>query len=102
MGYPGSATHGGFAERSADRVVDAALAWLDSTPQRFFLWVHLYDPHANYEPPPPHQPAPQRSPNPAKVGFLRAVAGSVKLSYAGEVAFCDAPPMSASGDSSAV
>lgn len=41
----------GFAERPADQVVDAALGWLETAPDRFFLWVHFYDPHALYEPP---------------------------------------------------
>jgi choline-sulfatase len=53
------------AERPASAVVDRALAWLEqraaSSPQPpapspqpqapFFLWVHLYDPHAPYTPP---------------------------------------------------
>ncbi len=42
----------GFAERPADRVVDAALAWVATAPPKFFLWVHFYDPHALYQPPP--------------------------------------------------
>ena len=37
-----------FAERPADAVVDEAIAWLQTAPARFFLWVHLYDPHAEY------------------------------------------------------
>jgi arylsulfatase A-like enzyme len=40
--------------RAADRTVDAALAWLDGAPERFLLWVHLYDPHAAYQPPEPY------------------------------------------------
>jgi len=44
------------AERPASAVVDSALAWLDQRPtttdQRpFFVWIHLYDPHAPYTPP---------------------------------------------------
>jgi arylsulfatase A-like enzyme/Flp pilus assembly protein TadD len=41
------------AERRAGEVVDAAAAWLErqSAGQPFFLWVHLYDPHAPYDPP---------------------------------------------------
>ena len=41
--------------RSGDLVVADAIAWLKG-PQgksRFFVWVHLYDPHAPYEPPSP-------------------------------------------------
>jgi arylsulfatase A-like enzyme/thioredoxin-like negative regulator of GroEL len=62
----------GFAERSADRVVDAALAWLADAPSRFFLWVHFYDPHMTHDPPP---------------GFAAAFADSP---YDGEIAFVDA------------
>jgi len=43
-----------FAERPAGEVVAGALDWLaDATsPERpFFLWVHLYDPHAPYSAP---------------------------------------------------
>jgi Flp pilus assembly protein TadD len=43
----------GVESRSAERSVDAALAWLDGAPERFFLWLHLYDPHADYLPPEP-------------------------------------------------
>ncbi|HEX7138156.1 MAG TPA: sulfatase-like hydrolase/transferase [Vicinamibacterales bacterium] len=50
------------AERPASAVVDSALAWLTQSTQQsaargsttstpFFMWVHLYDPHAPYAPP---------------------------------------------------
>jgi arylsulfatase A-like enzyme/Flp pilus assembly protein TadD len=43
-----------FAERRGDQVVRPALAWWRSKRAgRRFLWVHLYDPHAPYEPPEP-------------------------------------------------
>jgi len=70
-----SRTSGGpgvVAERRGDHTVDAALAWLEEAPDRFFLWVHLYDPHAEYEPPAP---------------FADRFAGRP---YDGEVAFADA------------
>ncbi|MDJ0864610.1 MAG: sulfatase-like hydrolase/transferase [Myxococcota bacterium] len=62
----------GYAERRADAVVDAALAWAASAPPSFFLWVHVYDPHAEYDPP---------------AGFSLAFPDDP---YAGEVAFVDA------------
>jgi len=62
----------GWPERRADRVVDAALALLDSLGPHFFLWVHFYDPHLAYDPPP---------------GFASAFP---TRPYAGEVAFADA------------
>ncbi len=44
------------AARPAGEVIDAALAWLDAAPTApFLLWVHLYDPHAPYEPPEPYR-----------------------------------------------
>jgi choline-sulfatase len=67
-----AATAGSYLERTADAVVDAALAWLATAPPRFLLWVHLYDPHAFYRPPP---------------GFRAAFPDNP---YAGEVAFADA------------
>jgi choline-sulfatase len=61
------------AARPANQVVDRALAWLgrgDSRP--FFLWVHLYDAHAPYNP-----PSPQRERHPGRP-------------YDGAIAFDDA------------
>jgi arylsulfatase A-like enzyme len=45
--------HFEFAERRAGAVVAAATAWLSETPGPVFAWVHLFDPHAPYDPPPP-------------------------------------------------
>lgn len=47
------------AERRANIVVDAAIGWLGKTgtDKPWFLWVHVYDPHAPYNAPvqrPPH------------------------------------------------
>jgi arylsulfatase A-like enzyme/Flp pilus assembly protein TadD len=58
--------------RRGDHTVDAALAWLERAPARFFLFVHLYDPHAPYGPPEP---------------FASRFGGRA---YAGEIAFADA------------
>lgn len=63
------------AERRGDLVVDRALAWLGE--QRggahpYFLWVHLFDAHAPYEPPEPYR---------------RSFPGRA---YEGEIAFVDA------------
>lgn len=43
-------------ERPANVVVDQALDWLTGNWQKkFFLWVHLYDPHHPYVPPEPYR-----------------------------------------------
>jgi len=43
----------GMSARRASEVTDGALAWLADHPQseRFFLWVHYFDPHDPYAPP---------------------------------------------------
>src|SRR3954470_14801732 len=39
----------GLDQRTADVVTSDAIGWVRSQPkQRFFAWVHLYDPHAPY------------------------------------------------------
>ena len=41
-------------ERKASETVDHTLRWLQGhSSQPFFLWLHLYDPHAPYDPPEP-------------------------------------------------
>jgi arylsulfatase A-like enzyme/Flp pilus assembly protein TadD len=60
------------AERRGTQVMDAALAWLRDTRTPFFAWIHLYDPHAPYDPP---------------SEFLAKAKGQP---YDGEVAYADA------------
>jgi arylsulfatase A-like enzyme/Tfp pilus assembly protein PilF len=40
-------------ERRADAVVASARAWIQTQPDRWFAWVHLFDVHAPYAPPAP-------------------------------------------------
>ncbi|MCP4658640.1 MAG: sulfatase-like hydrolase/transferase [bacterium] len=43
-----------FDERTADGTTVAATRWLDEgSEEPLFLWVHYFDPHANYQPPAP-------------------------------------------------
>ncbi len=43
---------GRYPRRPASATTDLALDWLrEHSSQRFFLWVHYYDPHEPYEPP---------------------------------------------------
>ncbi len=54
--YPKGSNEAEFvmAERRGDEVVRLALAWWRAQKGKpRFLWVHLYDPHASYEPPEP-------------------------------------------------
>jgi arylsulfatase A-like enzyme/tetratricopeptide (TPR) repeat protein len=60
------------AERPGADVINTALTWLGQGRTPFFLWVHLYDPHAPYTPP---------------SDFLAKAGGN---GYDGEVAYADA------------
>ena len=40
-------------ERRAGKTVAAAIDWISGRAAPWFAWVHLFDPHAPYEPPPP-------------------------------------------------
>jgi len=45
-----------FVERKADDVAARAAAWIgEHKDERFFAWVHFFDPHAPYEPPSPFE-----------------------------------------------
>jgi tetratricopeptide (TPR) repeat protein len=39
-------------ERRAEDVVSPALRWIGGQQSRWFAWVHVFDPHAPYDPPP--------------------------------------------------
>ena len=44
----------GTVQRPANEVIDEVLPWLEKKKdKKFFIWIHLYDPHTPYEPPPP-------------------------------------------------
>jgi choline-sulfatase len=60
------------SDRSANLVTGEAIDWLSrlSPDERFFLWVHFYDPHAPLHPPPPWNTR-------------------LKDPYDAEIAFCD-------------
>ncbi len=61
-----------FVERKGEEVIARALAWLQDQGQtRWFLFLHLFDPHQPYLPPPAYQ---------------KRYAGNL---YAGEVAYVD-------------
>ncbi len=64
------------AARTASVVVDGALTWLDAAPAGpFLLWVHLYDPHAPYEPPEPYRSRFAGRPYDGEVAYAGAEVG---------------------------
>jgi arylsulfatase A-like enzyme/Tfp pilus assembly protein PilF len=53
--YPGTSESGEFRlpERRAEAVVEPARRWIAAQNDRWFAWVHVFDPHAPYAPPAP-------------------------------------------------
>ncbi len=65
------------AERPANEVADAAVAWVRDTPAPFFAWVHFYDPHAPYAPPPPFKERFADAPYDGEIAFTDAQLGRI-------------------------
>jgi choline-sulfatase len=66
----------GRTERRAAEVVDQALVWLRKPRTRpFFAWVHLFDPHAPYDPPAPWKQRFSKSPYDGEVAYADAELG---------------------------
>jgi len=67
---------GAGAQRPANEVVDATLGWLTApTDAPFFVWMHLYDPHAPYDPPEPYRTAFAGRPYDGEIAFADAQLG---------------------------
>jgi arylsulfatase A-like enzyme/Flp pilus assembly protein TadD len=51
--YPSKTSALSPPERNAAQVIQSALGWLDKQSSRWFLFVHIWDPHDPYSPPQP-------------------------------------------------
>jgi arylsulfatase A-like enzyme/Flp pilus assembly protein TadD len=57
-------------ERPGNVVADVTLDWLEKNYQKkFFLWMHLYDPHYPYRPPPPYSEEYKERPYDGEIAF---------------------------------
>jgi arylsulfatase A-like enzyme/Tfp pilus assembly protein PilF len=66
----------GTVQKPGDEVMGDALRWLDTVKQqKFFAWVHLYDPHAPYEPPEPYASRYPKQPYLGEIAYTDAVVG---------------------------
>ena len=58
----------GNVQRPGNEVIDEVLPWLEEHKQeKFFTWIHLYDPHTPYEPPEPYK---EKYPNNPYIGEI--------------------------------
>jgi arylsulfatase A-like enzyme/Tfp pilus assembly protein PilF len=62
-------------ERTADQVVTPALDWITAQRDRWFCWVHVFDPHDPYMPPEPYRTAYAADPYSGEVAFVDAQLG---------------------------
>jgi len=74
--YPSkSALEFTYAERCAGKVVDAAIKWLEGQKSRWFIWVHLWDPHSPYLPPEPFNTKFKDDPYSGEVAYVDSELG---------------------------
>jgi arylsulfatase A-like enzyme/Tfp pilus assembly protein PilF len=68
----------GSIQRPAPEVLDKALPWIDSVKdQRFFAWIHFYDPHTPYTPPEPFKSEYEGHPYRGEIAFTDSQVGRV-------------------------
>lgn len=74
--YPArAATSLDFPERRAEKTVAAATDWLAAQTGRWFLWVHVFDPHAPYAPPEPYATRFAKDPYSGEVAYVDEMLG---------------------------
>jgi arylsulfatase A-like enzyme/Flp pilus assembly protein TadD len=66
-----------YAERKAEKVIQAALGWLKSQNSSWFSWVHLWDPHAPYLPPEPFKSKFHDDPYSGEVAYVDSELGKM-------------------------
>jgi len=68
----------GTVQRPGNEVLDEALPWLEKKKEdRFFAWIHFYDPHTPYEPPPPYDERYAAHPYLGEIAFTDSQVGRV-------------------------
>jgi len=62
-------------ERRAEETTTAALAAMENTKSPYFLWVHYYDPHYEYDPPEPYKQKFRDRPYDGEIAYMDAQIG---------------------------
>lgn len=72
-------TRRGVPARRGDLTLEAALDWIGEAPadRPFFCWLHLYDPHAPYDPPPEFRRRFPTDPYAGEIAFTDSLVGQV-------------------------
>jgi arylsulfatase A-like enzyme/Tfp pilus assembly protein PilF len=64
-----------LVERSAERVIRPALDWIAGQREKWFCWIHLFDPHDPYNPPDPYKKLYASDPYSGEVAYVDAQLG---------------------------
>ena len=76
--YDDNFGEGSPAERTAGEVNSVFSAWFDKLKdERFFCWVHFFDPHLPYSPPPPYRAEFADRPYDGEIAYVDSVIGEV-------------------------
>ena len=59
-----------YVERRAEIVVQKAMDWLESREKHWFLWIHCFDPHQQYDPPEPFKTEYKDAPYNGEVAYV--------------------------------
>jgi len=68
----------GAVERRAELTTTRALTWLNGATSPFFVWVHYFDPHANYAPPQPYARQYRKNPYDGEIAYVDAQIGRLR------------------------
>jgi arylsulfatase A-like enzyme/Tfp pilus assembly protein PilF len=75
---PQAPLKGANAERRAEETFARFSRWLDKRgPDRFFAWVHYYDPHLPYDPPSPYRESAPGRPYDGEIAYMDHYVGAV-------------------------
>jgi arylsulfatase A-like enzyme/Tfp pilus assembly protein PilF len=64
-----------MVERSAEKVIRSALNWISGQREKWFCWIHLFDPHDPYTPPEPYKTLYASDPYSGEVAYVDAQLG---------------------------
>lgn len=65
-------------DRRGSEVVERALVWIKQNSRKpFFVWIHLYDPHAPYDPPEPYASRFRSEPYDGEVAYADSAIGTL-------------------------
>lgn len=69
--YPSHPAPGeAYSERPAEKTVQAALDWLSQQNEKWFCWIHIWDPHFPYSPPEPFATQFKEDPYSGEVAYV--------------------------------